>query len=168
VLVPWVPPNPDPVRVTTSPTTAVLGDTPVIPNDSTTVKLFPLLATPEAETTALPVVAPIGTVVIMLVALQLVGVASAPLKLTVPVPCAEPKLVPLMVTEVPTLPEVTERLLILGAGITVKLTVLLATPFAFTTTFPVVAPAGTGTAIVDALQLVGMAKVPLKLTDPVP
>ena len=49
----------------------------------------------------------------MLVALQLVGVASAPLKLTVPVPCAEPKLVPLMVTEVPTIPEVTERLLML-------------------------------------------------------
>jgi len=104
----------------------------------------------------------------MLVALQLVGAASVPLKLTAPAPCVEPKLVPVIVTEVPTTPEVTERLLMVGAGTTVKLTPLLATPLAFTTTFPVVAPEGTGTPIVDALQLVGAVTVPLKLTDPLP
>lgn len=63
---------------------------------------------------------------------------------------------------------VTDRLLILGAATTVKLTPLLGTPDAVTTTFPVVAPDGTGTAIVAALQLVGVPAIPWKLTDPVP
>jgi hypothetical protein len=63
----------------------------------------------------------------MLVALQLVGVALIPLKVTVLVPCAAPKFVPLMVTAVPTAPELGVRFVILGAGtITVKLTPLLA------------------------------------------
>ncbi len=104
----------------------------------------------------------------MLVALQLVGAASVQLKLTVPLPCVAPKFVPVIVTEVPTTPEVTERLLIVGGETTVKLTPLLVIPLAFTTTFPVAAPGGTGTAIVEALQLVGVAAVPLKLTDPLP
>jgi len=104
----------------------------------------------------------------MLVALQLVGFASVPLKLTVPVPCVAPKLVPVIVTDAPTTPEVTERLLIVAAGTTVKLTPLLATPDALTTIFPVVAPDGTGAEIVDALQLVGVEVVPLKLTEPLP
>jgi hypothetical protein len=163
-----VAPKPAPAKVTTSPMTPEVGDTLEMLNVSITVKPVPLLATPEAETTTFPVVAPAGTVVAMLVALQLVGAASVPLKLTVPVPSVEPKFVPVTVTEVPTTPEVTERLVILGAGTTAKATALLDTPLAFTTTFPVVAPDGTGTAIVDALQLVGMAAVPLKLTDPVP
>jgi len=161
-------PKPAPVRVTASPTTPEVGDIPVMPSVSITVKPIPLLATPDAETTTLPVVAPAGTVVMMLVALQLVGVASVPLKLTVPVPSVEPKFVPVIVTEVPTTPEVTERLVIFGAEATVNATALLDPPVVFTTTFPVVAPDGTGTAIVDVLQLVGVAAVPLKVTDPVP
>ena len=56
----------------------------------------------------------------------------------------------------------------LGAGRTLKLTPLLATPLAFTTAFPVVAPLGTFTAIVVALQLVTLAEVPLNVTDPLP
>jgi hypothetical protein len=140
----------------------------VMPRVSTTVKPIPLLGTPEAETTTFPVVAPVGTVVTMLIALQLVGVASVPLKLTVPVPSVEPKFVPVIVTEVPTTPEVTERLVIFGADANVKATALLDPPIALTITFPVVAPDGTGTAMVDALQLVGAAAVPLKVTDPVP
>ena len=47
---------------------------------------------------------------------------------------------------------------------TVNVTPLLAAPATVTTTDPVVAPAGTGTAILVALQLVGVAAVPLKVT----
>ena len=49
----------------------------------------------------------------------------------------------------------------LGVARTVKLTPLLATPPTVTTTFPVVAPAGTGATMLVALQLVGVAAVPL-------
>jgi len=109
-----------------------------------------------------------GTGTTMLVALQLVGVVYVPLKLTVPLPCVAPKLLPVIVTEAPTTPEVADSVLIAGAGTTVKLGPLLATPLAFTTTFPVVAPGGTRTSIVDALQLAGVAAVPLNVTVLVP
>ena len=50
----------------------------------------------------------------------------------------------------------------LGAEVlTVKLIPLLAAPPTVTTTFPLVAPAGTGTAMLVALQFVGVAAVPL-------
>ena len=50
------------------------------------------------------------------------------------------------------------------AGVTVKGRPLLSTPAAETTTFPVVAPAGTGTTIEVSLQVVTGAVVPLKAT----
>src|SRR5947207_95265 len=57
----------------------------------------------------------------------------------------------------------------LGAStVTVKLTPLLATPPTVTTTFPVAAPLGTGATILVALQLVGVAAVPLNVTVLVP
>src|SRR6266513_423926 len=134
-----------------------------------TVKLTPLLATPPTATTTLPVVAPAGTGATMLVALQLVGVAPIPLKVTVLVPWLAPKLAPLIVTDVPRTPDVGLRLVTLGGGtVTVKLTPLLATPPTVTTTFPVVAPAGTGATMLAALQLVGVAAVPLNFTVLVP
>ena len=73
----------------------------------TIVKLEPLLATPPTVTTTLPVVAPVGTVVVMLVALQFPGVTVAvvPLNLTVLVPCVPPKFEPAIVTDVPTGPD---------------------------------------------------------------
>ena len=74
----------------------------------------------------MPVVAPLGTGTTMLVALQLVGVAAVPLKVTVLVPCDAPKLVPVIVTDVPTGPEVGFKLVMLGGGVTVKVTPLLA------------------------------------------
>ena len=52
----------------------------------------------------------------MLVALQLVGVAAVPLNLTVLVPCVAPKLAPLIVTDVPTTPDVGFRLAMLAGG----------------------------------------------------
>jgi Na+-transporting methylmalonyl-CoA/oxaloacetate decarboxylase beta subunit len=91
-----------------------------------TVKFTPLLATPLAFTTTFPVVAELGTAATTLVALQLSGVTDVPLKLKDPLPCVTPKLVPAIVTETPTAPEVGDRLVMLGAGTTVKFTPLLA------------------------------------------
>lgn len=164
VLLPWVAPNPVPVIVTSDPTTPDVGDRLVMLSVSTTVKEIPLLATPLVLTTTLPVVAPVGTGTAILVALQLVGVDRVPLNAIVPVPCVAPKFNPVIVMDVPTTPEVADRLLILGAGTTVKLTPLLAPPATVTTTFPVVAPDGTGTPMLIALQLVGVAAVPLNFT----
>jgi hypothetical protein len=71
------------------------------------VKGDPLLACPPTVTTTLPVVAPAGTVTVMLVVLQELAVpAGVPLKVTVLVPCVAPKFVPVMVIDVPTAPEV--------------------------------------------------------------
>jgi hypothetical protein len=61
-----------------------------------------------------PVVAPDGTVVAMLVALQVVTVAVVPLNLTVLDPCVEPKFEPVIVTEALIAPDVGERELIAG------------------------------------------------------
>jgi hypothetical protein len=132
------------------------------------VKLEPLLGTPETVTTTFPVCAPTGTGVTIDVALQLVGFAVVPLKVTVLVPCGEPKFVPVMVIKVPTVPDVGDRVVMVGVGRTVKFRPLLFTPLANTTTFPVVAPDGTVTPMLVAPQLVTLAPVPLKLTVPDP
>src|SRR5258708_25206203 len=133
------------------------------------MKLTPLLAIPPTVTTTLPVVAPLGTVTAMLVAFQFAGVALVPLNVTVLVPCVEPKFVPVMVTAVPTTPEVGFRLVMFGAGVlTVKVTPLLAIPLTVTTTLPVVAPLGTATAMLVAFQFVGVPLVPLNVTVLVP
>jgi len=72
-----------------------------------TVKADPLLAVPNTVTTTLPVVAPAGTDTVMLVALQaLAAAAVVPLNLTVLGPWVAPKLVPVMVIDVPAGPEV--------------------------------------------------------------
>ena len=109
-------------------------------------------------------VAPDGTDATICVLLQLVGLAAVPLNVTLLVPCVEPKFVPVMVTDVPTAPDVGDKLVILGVGTTVKLTPLLALPPTVTTTLPVVAPLGTGATIDVKLQLVGVVVVPLNLT----
>jgi len=131
---------------------------------ASTVNDTPTLATPPTMTTTLPVVAPAGTGATIAVALQLVGVAAVPLNVTVLVPWVEPKFVPVTVTEVPTAPELGDKLLMLGTPSTVKLTLLLDLPLTVTTTLPVVAPAGTGATIAVALQVEGVARVPLNFT----
>jgi len=78
------------------------------------VKVNPLLATPPTVTTTLPVVAPIGTGTVMLVADHEVGVAVVPLNFTVLVPCVAPKFVPAIVMGVPTAPLAGERLVRFG------------------------------------------------------
>ena len=135
-----------------------------------TVKFTPLLDTPLMFTTTGPELAPIGTGAVMTVSAQLLVLATVPLKDTVlvRVPTVGPKFAPFMVTTVPTGPDVGFRLLMTGGGTTVNGAPLLATPPTVTTTFPVVAPAGTGTSILVALQAEGAASVPLKVTVLVP
>jgi hypothetical protein len=170
VLVPCVVPKFAPVIVTAVPITPELGLKLVILGAGTvTVKAEPLLAWPPTVTTTLPVTAPVGTGTTMLVPLQLVGMACTPPKVTVLVPCVAPKFAPVIVTAVPTTPELGLRLVMLGAGVvTVKFDPLLAWPPTVTTTLPVTAPVGTGTTMLVPLQLVGMACTPPKVTVLVP
>jgi hypothetical protein len=114
-----------------------LGDKLVIIGAAKTVKVTPLLARPLTVTTTLPVVTPVGTGTVMLVAVQVVGDAVTPLNVTVLVPCADPKFVPVMVTVVPAEPKLGDKLVIIGAfggANTVKATPLLARPLTVTTT----------------------------------
>jgi len=152
-----------PVIVTGVPTAPEVGLRLLMVGEEVvaTVNVTLLLATPPTVTTTLPVVAPVGTGAAILVALQLVGAAAVPLNVTVLDPCNAPKFVPVMVTEVPTAPEVGLRLAMLGAVVTVKATPLLPTPPTVTTTLPVVAPVGTGATMLVTLQLVGVAALPL-------
>jgi len=102
------------------------------------------------------------------VSLQVVVLPTTPLNETVLalVPTVGPKFVPLIVTTVPIGPDIGLMLLIFGGGVTVKGRPLLAMPLTVTTTFPVVAPAGTVVSMLVALQAVGVAGVPLKVIDP--
>ena len=84
VLVPWVAPKLDPAMVTDVPTTPVAGVTFVMAGPGVpTVNVEPLLVCPATPTTTGPVVAPTGTVVTMLVGVQIVGVAAVPLNVSV-------------------------------------------------------------------------------------
>jgi hypothetical protein len=83
VLVPWVAPKFAPLIVTREPVVPDAGDRLVMIGFELTVKLSPLLTTPDSVITTLPVVAPVGTGTTMLVEPQLEGVASVPLNVTV-------------------------------------------------------------------------------------
>lgn len=142
-----------------------VGATLVIAGAGVTVNVTPLLATPPAAvTTTLPVVAPVGTVTTMVVGLQLLTAAVVAPNFTLPLPCVGPKLAPEIVITEPMAPVFGARLTMLGAGVTVKVTPLLACPPTVTTTGPVVAPVGTGAVIEVALQAVGVEATPLKVT----
>jgi len=164
--------TPDCIAITDAPERAVPSlirvTVPEIVPVPRTVKLAPLLAVPPTVTTTGPDVAPAGTLAITRVEVQVEAVAETPLKVTVLVPCVEPKAVPYNEIESPTAPEVGDRLVMLGGTRTMKVTPLLGTPLTATTTFPVTAPAGTGVTIDVALQLVGVAVVPLNVTVLVP
>lgn len=69
------------------------------------------------------------------------------MKLTVLVPCVEPKFVPEIVIEMPAAPKFGDTLLMVGVGFTVNVLELLVRPAAVTTTGPVLAPPGRGTVI---------------------
>jgi hypothetical protein len=69
--------------VTCTPAAPLGGTTVVMIGGTVTVKGVPVLDKPLTVTTTFPVVAPLGTVTMMLVALQLVGMATMPLNITV-------------------------------------------------------------------------------------
>ena len=122
-----VPVNPVPEIVTLVPTGPVVGVNPEIVGDGMTVK-FPLLVAvpPGASTWTGPVVAPAGTLSVIWVSETTVNDGwLVPLKRTAEAP---EKPAPLMVTEVPTGPLVGVNPVIAGAGITVKLPLLVAVP----------------------------------------
>jgi hypothetical protein len=157
-----------PVIVTELPIVPDAGFTLVIVGAGViTVNSAPLLATPPTVTTTLPDVALLGTGTRILVGFQPVAVAAVPLNVMVFVPCADPKLVPAIVTGVPAAPKVGLRLVMLGGGrttVTVKRTPLLATPPTVTTTLPEVAFVGTWAVMLVALQFVVVAVVPPNVT----
>jgi hypothetical protein len=80
------------------------------------------------------------------------------------VPGTEPKLEPLTVTNVPAIPDRGETVVIVGETQTAKLIALLVTPPTRTTMLPVVAPLGTNTTMLVALQLITVARTPLNVT----
>ena len=104
-----------PLTVTEVPAVPVDGDRLVITGAGTTVNKTPLLALPLTVTTTFPVVAPVGTIAPIELALQLViVVAVVPLNFTVLEPCVDPKPLPEIVTDAPTAPELGVRLVIVG------------------------------------------------------
>jgi hypothetical protein len=72
--------------VTAAPTAPEVTDRLEILGVASTVNAIPFVLTPLAFTTTLPVVAPDGTVVVMLPELQVPTVAAVPLKETEPLP----------------------------------------------------------------------------------
>jgi hypothetical protein len=125
LLAPCVAPKLAPPIVTAVPTAPDVGERlAMLGAGDVTVNVELLLGIPPTVATTLPVVAPLGTVVTMLEALQLVGVATVPLNRRLLVPCVEPKFAPLTVTDAPTRPEVGESPVMLGAGVVPRSTTI--------------------------------------------
>lgn len=137
-----------------------------------TVKFVVLVPVPAGVVTEIgPVVAPVGTLA-LICELELANhwVAPTPLNLTEDTLL---KLLPLMVTIVPTFPLVGLKLVIVGPPppplVTVNEVALVAVPFAVVTEMaPLVAAPGTVAAICVAWLTVKVAAVPLNLTDVAP
>ena len=135
----------------------------------TTVKVVALMAVPPGVVTRIwPLVAPPGTVVVIVVSSTTVSTdCVVKLKRTDVAPV---KPVPVMVTGSPTPAAVGEKLVIVGGGKTVKLVALVAVPPAVTTfSGPVVEFVGTVVEIVVAFTTVNVGcGVPLKRTAVAP
>jgi hypothetical protein len=133
------------------------------------VKSVLLVAVPPAVVTEiLPVVAPDGTVAVILVEEFTVNEAETLLNLTAVVENPDPeKFVPLIVTEVPTGPELGENELMVGFGgvVTSKLLELVAVPPGVVTRIlPSVAPDGTVAVILVEEFTVNEAETLLNVT----
>lgn len=111
-----------PVMVTDVPLGPVNGDRLEIVGVGNTLKTAPLLGLPETVITTFtfPVLVPAGTGTTICESLQLAGVPTVPLKVTVLDPFVAPKYVPLIVTSVPTGPIEGDNAEMFG-GNTVKL-----------------------------------------------
>jgi hypothetical protein len=97
----------------------------------------------------------------MLVALQLVGAVAVPLNVTVLVPWLAPKFTPVIVTDVPTIPELGLRLVMAGAVVPVPTKEIdMGTIFALfeILRLPVLVPAAVGEKVTLAVQLLDVPK----------
>jgi len=133
------------------------------------VKLLALVPVPPGVVTLMgPLVAPAGTVAVIEIAEFTLKVALVPLNLTAVAPV---KLVPVMLTDVPTGPLRGVKPVIVGPGaVTVKLAALAPVPPGVVTLMgPLVAPAGT-VAVIEMAELTVKedALVPLNLTAVAP
>jgi len=112
-----------------------------------------------------PVVAPAGTVVLMLVDVAAVTTLVTPLNLITLLTGVVLKFVPAMLTTAPGAPLSGVKLTIDGVGKIEKLPVLIiVTPLVVTETGPVEVPAGTVRVMVVAVEAVTVAATPLKDT----
>jgi hypothetical protein len=157
-----------PVIVTVVPTGPKVGVNDVIvgaPAAVVTLKPWELQSLPPGVVTQIfPVVAPLGTVAVIFVEDFTVNVAETPWNVTLVAPV---KFVPVIVTVVPTGPEVGEKEVIVGlaAAVTVKFCELVAIPSGVVTLIgPVVAPEGTVVVILVFEFAVNVADTPLKVT----
>jgi len=158
------PKRPLPVSVTIVPARPEAGARCVMLGAGMTLKLAALVAVPPGVVTATgPLVAPVGTVVVIRLEPTTVNsAASTPLKATVVAPV---KPLPVSVTLVPADPEAGEKNVTLGVGMTLKLAALVAVPpGVVTATGPLVAPAGTVAVICVAESALKVAAAPLKRT----
>ena len=126
------------------------------------VKLVVLVAVPSSVLTVMrPVLAPMGTVAVIVPELFTVNVVPVPLNLTSVAPV---KFVPVIVTPVPAAPIAGAKEVM--AGVTVKRVVVTKGPLLAVVTVmgPVVAPAGTVVVIVPGGPSVNVAVAPLNET----
>jgi len=102
--------------VTEVVTGPVAGEIVEITGPGLIVKATTGVVTPPTLTATLttPVPAPGGGRALICVAVQTIGFAAMPLKVTVLFPCGNPKGPPLICTEVPTVPEVGDKLVMVG------------------------------------------------------
>lgn len=152
-----------PLIVTLAPTAPLVGTTPVM--RGATVKFAELVPVPPGVVTLMgPVMALAGTVAVILVAKFTLKAADMPLNLTDVAPV---KVVPVIVTLVPTAPPVGVKLV--TSGLTLKLAALIAVPAGVVTPiFPVVAPAGTIAVILFDAFTVKVDDVPFHVTAVAP
>jgi hypothetical protein len=156
-----------PEIITVAPTAPLTGLKPVIVGVARTVKFEELeTVTPLTVTDINPDVAPGGTVVVMLVAVEEETVASVPLKRTIFSVGVVLKLVPVMVMVVPSAPLLGVKLEMVGEATTIKLVgaLFIVTPLVVTEIGPDAAPEGTEVVMLVAFEDVTVALMPLKAT----
>jgi hypothetical protein len=155
-----------PEIITVAPTAPLVGLNPVIDGVGSTVKSLTLVTvTPLTVTEIFPEMAPTGTMVVMLVSVEEETVASVPLKLIVFSVGVVLKLVPVMVTVVPSAPLLGVKLEMVGEATTIKLVALaIVTPLVVTDIGPVAAPEGTEVVMLVVFEAVTVALMPLNAT----
>ena len=160
----------DPVIMTVAVSAPLAGFRLVIVGVGNTLKLTPLIkVTPLTITEMGPVVAPAGTVVAILLVVELVTTPATPLNNTILFAGVVLKLVPLIVTGVPTAPLVGLKPVKVGDGNTVKFVALVSvTPLTVNVILPVVAPAGTVATMLVVVDDVTTAATPLNSTSLLP